>query len=90
MIEITLNGAARPVDAPPDMPLHWALRDVVGLTGAKFGCGVGFCGACTAHVDGVAERRCLVRMGDVAGKSVTTSRGCTRRATIRRRRRGAN
>lgn len=75
MIEITLNGAARAIDAPPEMPLLWALRDVVGLTGAKFGCGVGLCGACTVHVDGVAERSCLLRMGDVAGKAVTTIEG---------------
>lgn len=75
MIDITLNGAARAIDAPPDMPLLWALRDVAGLTGAKFGCGVGLCGACTVHVDGVAERSCLLRMGDVAGKAVTTIEG---------------
>ncbi len=75
MIEITLNGAARAIDAPGDMPLLWALRDVVGLTGAKFGCGVGLCGACTVHVDGVAERSCVVRLSDVAGKTVTTIEG---------------
>ncbi len=75
MIEITLNGAARAIDAPGDMPLLWALRDVVGLTGAKFGCGVGLCGACTVHVDGVAERSCVVRLSDVAGKTITTIEG---------------
>lgn len=75
MIEITLNGATRALDASPDMPLLWALRDVAGLTGAKFGCGVGLCGACTVHVDGVAERSCLLRMRDVAGRTVTTIEG---------------
>lgn len=75
MVEITLNGAARAIEAPGDMPLLWALRDVVGLTGAKFGCGVGLCGSCTVHVDGVAERSCLLRLSDVAGKAVTTIEG---------------
>jgi len=74
-ITFTLNGAPRTVDAPPDMPLLWALRDVVGLTGTKYGCGVAQCGACTVHLEGQAVRSCSVPVSAVAGKSVTTIEG---------------
>jgi len=73
---ITVNGARRTVDAwDPDMPLLYALRESLGLTAAKYGCGLGQCGSCTVLVDGRATRSCVVRIADVAGKSVTTSEG---------------
>jgi isoquinoline 1-oxidoreductase alpha subunit len=74
-MEIFVNGAARalPDDlADPALPLLWALRDLLGLTGTKYGCGVGACGACTVHVDGVAVRSCVVPIGSLAGKRVVT------------------
>ena len=69
---LTLNGADREVDAPPDMPLLWVLRDVLGLTGTKFGCGVGQCGACTVHLDGLPIRACLTPVVAVVGHRITT------------------
>lgn len=74
-MDLTINGKPVTVDAPPEMPLLWALRDLVGLTGTKFGCGIGQCGACTVHLDGVAMRSCLVTVGAVGGKSITTIEG---------------
>lgn len=71
MIRLTVNGRQTDVDADPDMPLLWALRDVVGLTGTKFGCGIGQCGACTVHVDGKPVRSCVLPIGSVSG-SITT------------------
>lgn len=75
MTAIELNGAPAELNAPDDMPLLWALRDLAGLTGAKYGCGVGLCGACTVHVDGVATRSCQMTVGEAAGKAVTTIEG---------------
>lgn len=72
MIELTINGKVHRLDADPDMPLLWAIRDLVGLTGTKFGCGVAQCGACTVHVDGVATRSCSIPLESVAGSKVTT------------------
>jgi isoquinoline 1-oxidoreductase alpha subunit len=72
MIELTINGKAHRLDADPDMPLLWAIRDIVGLTGTKYGCGVAQCGACTVHVDGVATRSCSIPLESVAGAKVTT------------------
>ncbi|MFK8252038.1 (2Fe-2S)-binding protein [Ancylobacter terrae] len=74
-MKFTLNGTERTVEVDPDMPLLWALRDVVGLTGTKFGCGAALCGACTVHVDGQAVRSCQTAMSDVDGKSVVTIEG---------------
>jgi isoquinoline 1-oxidoreductase subunit alpha len=74
-IQITLNGKAESLDVVPDTPLLWVLRDTLGLTGTKFGCGVAYCGACTVHVDGVATRSCVLPLAAVAGKSVTTIEG---------------
>jgi isoquinoline 1-oxidoreductase alpha subunit len=72
MIDLKVNGAAVSVDAPGDMPLLWVIRDIFGMTGTKFGCGIAQCGACTVHVDGEATRSCVLPVSDVAGKSITT------------------
>jgi isoquinoline 1-oxidoreductase subunit alpha len=74
-ISISVNGKAQQVDAPAEMPLLWLLRDTLGMTGTKFGCGVGMCGACTVHVDGKAARACVVTVGELSGKKVTTIEG---------------
>ena len=74
---LTINGARHDVDAPEDTPLLWVLRDELGLTGTKFGCGVAACGACTVHIDGEAVRSCQVALGDVWG-AVTTIEGLGR------------
>jgi aerobic-type carbon monoxide dehydrogenase small subunit (CoxS/CutS family) len=75
MVTVTINGAVREIDADPEMPLLWALRDALGMTGTKYGCGIGACGACTVHIDGEATRSCLTPLKSVAGKSVTTIEG---------------
>ncbi len=75
MISVTINGVSRSIDAPPNMPVVWVLRDLLGLTGTKFGCGVAQCGACTIHVDGKAVRSCVLPLGAVAGKALTTIEG---------------
>ena len=75
MFSITVNGASRSVDADPDMPLLWVLRDLLSLTGTKYGCGVGQCGACTVHLDGVSVRACQTPISAAAGKKVTTIEG---------------
>ena len=75
MISFKLNGRQVSLDVPRTTPLLWAIRDVAGLTGTKYGCGAGLCGACTIHIDGVAVRSCQTNAGDVAGKSVTTIEG---------------
>jgi isoquinoline 1-oxidoreductase alpha subunit len=75
MIEFTLNGSAVQLDVAPDTPLLWAIREQAALTGTKFGCGIGACGACTVHIDGSAVRSCLVPVAGVAGRSVTTIEG---------------
>jgi isoquinoline 1-oxidoreductase subunit alpha len=72
MQELTVNGERRQVDVPPDMPVLWVLRDVIGLTGTKFGCGIAACGACTVHLDGQPIRSCVTPVTAVAGKSITT------------------
>jgi aerobic-type carbon monoxide dehydrogenase small subunit (CoxS/CutS family) len=74
-IALTVNGAPHQVDVSPDTPLLWVLRDTLGLTGTKFGCGAGLCGACTVHLDGEAARACLTPVSEVAGKSITTIEG---------------
>ena len=72
---ITINGAPHDVDVPPDMPLLWVLRDVVGLTGTKFGCGIAQCGACTVHLDGKPARSCVLPVSAIGGRQVTTVEG---------------
>ncbi|SMX44903.1 (2Fe-2S)-binding protein [Actibacterium lipolyticum] len=73
-MKLTVNGNAHDLDVEPDMPLLWALRDELGITGPKYGCGIAMCGACTVHIDGVAVRSCSVQVGDVDG-DVTTIEG---------------
>src|SRR6266436_1902025 len=70
MQELTINGKTQRVDVPPDMPVLWVLRDVIGLTGTKFGCGIAACGACTVHLDGQPTRSCVTPVSAVAGKKV--------------------
>ncbi len=70
-MQLKVNGQVHDVDVEPDMPLLWVLRDELGITGPKFGCGIAMCGACTVHVDGVAERSCSLPVGDVEGDVVT-------------------
>jgi isoquinoline 1-oxidoreductase alpha subunit len=72
MAKLTINGQDHEVDAPPDMPLLWVLRDLIKLTGTKFGCGIAQCGACTVHVDGAPLRSCMLPISALAGRSVTT------------------
>jgi isoquinoline 1-oxidoreductase alpha subunit len=73
--QFKLNGQDRSVDVDGDMPLLWLLRDVLGMTGTKYGCGVAQCGACTVHVDGVAVRACQTAVSDAAGRAITTIEG---------------
>jgi len=75
MHELTVNGKQVQIDAPGEMPLLWALRDVLGLTGTKFGCGAAQCGACTVHLDGQPIRACIWPLANVAGRQVTTIEG---------------
>jgi len=75
MIQLTVNGVAREVDADGEMPLLWALRDLLGLTGTKYGCGEALCGACTVHLDGRAVRSCVTPLRRAAGRAVTTIEG---------------
>jgi isoquinoline 1-oxidoreductase alpha subunit len=75
MITLTINGKAHQLDVDPEMPLLWAIRDHVNLTGTKYGCGIAQCGACTVHIDGQPVRSCQTRVGDVADGKVTTIEG---------------
>jgi isoquinoline 1-oxidoreductase alpha subunit len=74
-MQVKVNNQNRSFDGDPTMPLMWFLRDELGLTGTKFGCGIGVCGACTVHVDGQAARSCSVKMSEVSGKAITTIEG---------------
>jgi isoquinoline 1-oxidoreductase subunit alpha len=74
-LKLSVNGAEREIDAPPEMPLLWVLRDLLGLTGTKFGCGIAQCGACTVHLDGAPLRSCVTPVSAVAGKAITTIEG---------------
>jgi isoquinoline 1-oxidoreductase alpha subunit len=75
MVNLRVNGGTRAVDADPAMPLLWALRDLLGLTGTKYGCGIGACGACTVHLNGEAVRSCVTAIGDVGNQEITTIEG---------------
>jgi isoquinoline 1-oxidoreductase alpha subunit len=75
MVRLTVNGKAQDVDVDPGTPLLWALREQVGLTGTKYGCGIAQCGACTVHIDGAAVRSCSLPVSEAVGKQVTTIEG---------------
>jgi len=75
MASLNINGTDREIDASSDMPLLWAVRDLAQLTGTKYGCGVGLCGACTVHIDGKAVRSCQLSVGEAEGKKITTIEG---------------
>jgi isoquinoline 1-oxidoreductase subunit alpha len=80
-ISLTVNGKLQSVEVTRDTPLLWVLRDTLGLTGTKFGCGQSLCGACTVHVDGEATRSCVTRISSVAGKNITTIEGLSSNGT---------
>jgi len=90
LYKITVNGAERSVEAVPDMPLLWVLRDLLGLTGSKYGCGIGACGVCTVLLDGDQEQSCQVPISTVGKKKVTTIEGFRRTARTRCRRLGSS
>ena len=75
IITIKVNGQEQTLDAPPDMPLLWVLRDVLGLTGTKYSCGIGLCGTCAVHLDGKVIRACITPVAEVAGRKITTIEG---------------
>ena len=77
MVRFTLNGNQQDIDAEPDMPLLWAVREIIGLTGTKYGCGQALCGACTVLIDGQPSRSCQTALNDVSGRSVTTIEGAS-------------
>src|SRR6185437_5753241 len=75
MINLNINGKSHQVDVEPDTPLLWVIRDTVGMTGTKYGCGIAQCGACTVHLNGEPTRSCSVPVSDAAGKKITTIEG---------------
>ena len=82
MARLNVNGKTYEVDVGPDTPLLWAIRENIGLTGTKYGCGIAQCGACTVHVDGVAMRSCSMPVGEASGKEITTIEGLERDGTL--------
>jgi isoquinoline 1-oxidoreductase alpha subunit len=84
MVTLLINGRRTEIDIEPDAPLLWAIRENVGLTGTKYGCGIAQCGACTVHVDGAAVRSCGVSVGDVVGKKITTIEGLAENGVLHR------
>jgi isoquinoline 1-oxidoreductase subunit alpha len=82
MLHLTINGKTHDVDVEPDTPLLWVIRDSIGMTGTKYGCGIAQCGACTVHVDGVATRSCGMQVGDAVGKKITTIEGLAQNGTL--------
>ena len=84
MVSLNVNGKKYSVDVPKDVPLLWVLRDHLKLTGTKFACGIGECGSCTVHIDGKAERSCVISVGDVEGKKITTIEGLPKDHPVKR------
>ena len=84
MARLTINGKAQDVDVDPNTPLLWVLREQVGLTGTKYGCGIALCGACTVHIDGVATRSCGVPVSAAVGKQITTIEGLAQNGILHR------
>jgi isoquinoline 1-oxidoreductase subunit alpha len=82
MARLSVNGQSHDVDADPDTPLLWVLRDTIGLTGTKYGCGIAHCGACTVHMDGTAVRSCSVPISLAEGKQITTIEGLAQSGTL--------
>ena len=82
MVSLTVNGKVYQVDVDPRTPLLWVLRDAVGLTGTKYGCGIAQCGACTVHIDGVATRSCGVLLSEAVGKEITTIEGLAAKGVL--------
>ena len=84
MAKLSINGQTLEIDVEPDTPLLWAIRETVGLTGTKYGCGIAQCGACTVHMDGVAVRSCSVLFSEAAGKAITTIEGLATKDALHR------
>src|SRR4029453_3138820 len=84
MVRLTINGTAHEIDVDPNPPLLWALREQVGLTGTKYGCGIAQCGACTVHIDGAATRSCSLAVSDAVGKQITTIEGLAQNGILNR------
>jgi isoquinoline 1-oxidoreductase alpha subunit len=82
MVDLTVNGQKHHVDVDPDTPLLWVVRDTIGLTGTKYGCGIAQCGACTVHMDGMAVRSCSVPISLADGKQITTIEGLAKSGTL--------
>ncbi len=82
MLHLTINGTSHDVDAEPDTPLLWVIRDTIGMTGTKYGCGIQQCGACTVHIDGVATRSCGMPVSLAVGKQITTIEGLAQNGTL--------
>jgi isoquinoline 1-oxidoreductase alpha subunit len=82
MLHLTINGKPHDVDVEPDTPLLWVIRDSIGMTGTKYGCGIAQCGACTVHIDGVATRSCGMQASDAVGKQITTIEGLAQNGTL--------
>jgi isoquinoline 1-oxidoreductase alpha subunit len=84
MAKLGINGQTVDIDIEPNTPLLWAIREIIGLTGTKYGCGIAQCGACTVHIDGVAVRSCGVQVSEAAGKAITTIEGLATKDALHR------
>src|SRR5579862_9865801 len=82
MLRLTVNGQSHEVDVEPETPLLWVIRDTIGLTGTKYGCGIAQCGACAVHVNGVATRSCGMQVSDAVGKKITTIEGLAKNGVL--------